>query len=164
MNQSFGFKKGSFVIRGPLVSVVIPAIAFIYQIYSLLSSPFGSLPENFQGCTYITTKICKRNIEGWPRNHPSNNFSQFILQQEWMFVLHPHPYAPHSHTTVSSKTSAVGNSQGKSSPPEAPSLHKPWPHLRTAVSAQARLAGIESESDHNKTSRWTSSNESHSPD
>ena len=31
MNQSFGFKKGSFVIRGPLVSVVIPAIAFIYQ-------------------------------------------------------------------------------------------------------------------------------------
>ena len=46
MNQSFGFKKGSFVIRGPLVSVVIPAIAFIYQIYSLLSSPFGSLPEN----------------------------------------------------------------------------------------------------------------------
>ena len=64
MNQSFGFKKGSFVIRGPLVSVVIPAIAFIYQIYSLLSSPFGSLPENFQGFTYITTKICKRNIEG----------------------------------------------------------------------------------------------------
>ena len=49
MNQSFGFKKGSFVIRGPLVSVVIPAIAFIYQIYSLLLSLFGSLSENFQG-------------------------------------------------------------------------------------------------------------------
>ena len=35
MNQSFGFKKGSFVIRGPLVSVVIPAIAF-YRLRSVL--------------------------------------------------------------------------------------------------------------------------------
>ena len=95
MNQSFGFKKGSFVIRGPLVSVVIPAIAFIYQIYSLLSSPFGSLPENFQGCTYITTKICKRNIEGCPHSHPSTKFHSIFCNKNGCSVSIP----IHTHHT-----------------------------------------------------------------